>query len=318
MSRKKVLISHPMSTNIMDRIRRIHDADCISSYTDKYQETYDRVKGYDALFAINILVDAKMIDRGTDLKLISNYAVGYDNIDVAHAKANQIVVANIPDSTSRATAEYAMALILDLLRKITLNDRMIKENQLTDWSTTDHYGHSPADKTLGILGLGRIGKILARQAQVFGMHVIYHNRNQIITALEKDLNVRYVTLKELFNTSDVLSINTPLTPQTHHIVNHDKLSLMKPSAYLVNTGRGDLIDHSALISALTNQQIAGAALDVFPDEPVVPDALKSMDNVILSPHNGTGTHEDRMAMWEESWGNIVAFFNNQKMTGRVV
>ena len=316
--RKRILVSHPIDEQTLERVRTIHDVDCISSIPHKYEETLERIGDYDALFAQNVRVDQQMIDQGARLDLISNYAVGFDNIDVAYAKEKGIAVGNIPNSTSSATAEYCMTLILNLLRKVSLNDYLIKQNILIDWTTKNHYGHSPNGKVLGILGMGRIGKILSRQARVFGMKVIYHNRRQLDQSEESQLDVRYVDQATLFSQCDVLSVNAPLTEETYHIVDATNLRLMKDTAWIVNTARGDLINHEDLIAALTSGQLAGAALDVFPQEPVVPEALKSMSNVILSPHNGTGTLEDRAAMWEETWGNIVAFYEGRPMTGRVV
>ena len=172
--------------------------------------------------------------------------------------------------------------------------------------------------TLGIIGMGRIGKSLAKRAHACGMQVQYHNRAQLNASVEKECHATYATLEGILGTSDVISIHTPLTPSTKHLINHERLSQMKPTAFLVNTARGGVIDQKALVAALQKGVIAGAGLDVFEDEPQVPHELLQMEQVVLTPHNGTGTYEARQAMLEEALGNITAFLSGEEVGSRIV
>ncbi len=314
---KKILISHPISPKRLEELSSDFQVDCIQSIKTKYDEVLDRVQDYDAIHCIGLKADQRIMDKGHHLQIISNYGVGYDNIDVYYAKSKGIAVANTPISTSRATAEYTLGLILSLLRKITINDRQIRQGLLNDWSLSGQSGNSLSGKTLGIFGMGRIGKEVAHMAKVFGMKVIYYSRTQLDATADQLYGARYVSFDQLMSESDIVSIHAPMTAETYNIIDEQKLKLMKPTSWLINTARGGLVDHNALIQVLQEAKIKGAALDVFPDEPLVPEALLSMDQVILSPHNGTGTKEDRAAMFEESFGNIIAFFEGREMSGRV-
>lgn len=302
-----------MKKERLDQLNNEYHVDCVSTVNNKYDEVLERIKDYHALHAISLKVDQSIIDAGKSLELISNYGVGYDNIDVGLAASRGISVANTPVSTSKATAEYTIGLMIALLRNIALNDRRLRSGKLSEWSSSVQTGYSLRGKQLGILGMGRIGKEVALIAQSLGMKVCYHNRN----ALQSNYLATYLSLEELFKSSDILSIHAPSTPETHHILDAKRIALMKNSAWIINTARGNLIDHDALISGLKEKKIMGAALDVFPNEPNIPSALLKMDNVLLSPHNGTGTFEDRAAMFQESFANIVAFFEGRPMSGKV-
>lgn len=315
--KKKILITHPLSPSRIQALSQSHQVDCISQVETKYQEVMDRVDGYDAILCIGIQADQQIMDKGNRLQIISNYGVGYDNIDVAYAKSKGIAVANTPISTSRATAEYTVGLIISLLRKITINDKKLRQGQLASWSSSVQSGNSLYGKTLGIFGMGRIGKEVALMAKAFGMELIYYSRTKLDTAEEELYDVRYVSFDDLMSTSDIVSIHAPYTAETHHIIDAKQLGLMKQDSWIINTARGGLIDHDALVNILESKKIKGAALDVFPEEPVIPSQLLTMDHVILSPHNGTGTYEDRAAMFAESFDNIIAFFEGREMSGKV-
>ena len=202
--------------------------------------------------------------------------------------------------------------MIDVMRGITSFDKQQRQGNYVK-GIMKNLGASLYGKTLGIYGMGRIGSAVARRAQACGMKVLYHNRNRLSTAIEQQMDVRYVTLDELFSQSDVLSLNAPLTPQTHHVVNNATLSLMKPSAYIINTARGALIDESALISALESGQIAGAGLDVYEFNDTVSAQLLTMDNTVLTPHIGTQTVEGRREMAQFAATNILNFFNGDKV-----
>lgn len=260
---------------------------------------------YDVLLTIfhsHSPVDREIIDAGKRLRLISNYGVGYNNIDTAYAREKGIAVTNTPRSVCNPTAELAMALMLALARRVAECDRRIRTEKESLWGTMKNLGASLENKTLGIVGMGNIGKNVARKAEAFGMRVIYYNRRTEVSGY------RHVPLDTLLQEADFVSLHTPLTTETRHLIGARELSLMKPTAMLINTARGAVIDETALADALRQKRIAGAALDVFENEPHVTDVLYRLDNVVLTPHVGTGTIDTRIAMAEEALANIRNFF----------
>ncbi len=260
---------------------------------------------YDVLLTIfhsHSPVDREIIDAGKRLRLISNYGVGYNNIDTAYAREKGIAVTNTPRSVCNPTAELAMALMLALARRVAECDRRIRTEKESLWGTMKNLGASLENKTLGIVGMGNIGKNVARKAEAFGMRVIYYNRRTEVSGY------RRVPLDTLLQEADFVSLHTPLTTETRHLIGARELSLMKPTAMLINTARGAVIDETALADALRQKRIAGAALDVFENEPHVTDVLYRLDNVVLTPHVGTGTIDTRIAMAEEALANIRNFF----------
>ena len=237
-------------------------------------------------------ITGAMIEGAPKLKIISNYGTGYDRVDVAAASRLGVLVTNIPDYTAWPTAELNMAMILDGRRRLTELDRMLRgvpSDQV--FGMGRFMGRSLVGSVLGIVGMGHVGKVLCQMARALGMIVIYHNRKPITGEAAE-----YVSLEELLRRSDVVSLNCPLTDETRGMIGLAQLSAMKRDALLVNMARGAVMDYEALIHALRNGIIGGAALDVFPDEPAIPPALLSMDNVILSPHIGSNTVEDRVKM----------------------
>lgn len=260
---------------------------------------------YDVLLTIfhsHSPVDREIIDAGKRLRLISNYGVGYNNIDTAYAREKGIAVTNTPRSVCNPTAELAMALMLALARRVAECDRRIRTEKESLWGTMKNLGASLENKTLGIVGMGNIGKNVARKAEAFGMRVIYYNRRTEVSGY------RRVPLDTLLQEADFVSLHTPLTTETRHLIGARELSLMKPTAMLINTARGAVIDETALADALRQKRIAGVALDVFENEPHVTDVLYRLDNVVLTPHVGTGTIDTRIAMAEEALANIRNFF----------
>jgi len=252
-------------------------------------------------------IDSEVIDAAKNLKAISTYSVGYDQIDIKHAAKKGIVVSYTPEVLTRATADLTIALILDLLRRVTEGDRIIRHNKWKtifgpdDFLGTDFYG-----KTLGIFGMGRIGRVVAKRAKGFEMNILYHNRHKLTKNEEKDLRIRYVTLKRLFEESDIITVHTPYTEETHEIVNLQLLKRMKPTALLINTARGKIIKEKDLIFALKKKIIAGAALDVFQKEPIDrKHPLVRMENVVLTPHIGSSTKETRRKMAEIAIENLI-------------
>lgn len=257
---------------------------------------------YDVLLAIfHAPIDREILDAGKKLKLISNYGVGYNNIDIKYAREKGITVTNTPKAVNNPTAELAMALMLSAARRVAECNLRIRTEREDMWGTMRNLGFGMENKTLGIIGMGNIGKNVAHKAEAFGMHVIYHNKRTEVPGY------RRVDLDTLLQESDFITLHTPLTSETHHLIGARELSLMKSTAILVNTARGAVIDEKALADVLVHRRIAGAALDVFEDEPHITETLYGLENVILTPHIGTGTIDARIAMGQEALDNIRNF-----------
>lgn len=273
----------------------------------------ERLPDCDALLSASLKVDREMIERGSQLQIIANYGAGVDKIDVAYAKEKGITVTNTPTAVTEATAELAFGLMHSLLRRITECDRRLRTDPDFQWGMMrEHIGHCLYGKTLGIVGLGKIGKALARRALAARMKVVYHNRNPIFSKFEQESGATYTSLFELLKQADIVSLHTPLTTETHHLLDAEHLSVMKPSAFLINTARGAVVDEQALIKHLKEGKLAGAALDVFEQEPKVPKELLELDNVVLVPHIGTETIESRTEMTHEAANNLLYFFEKKK------
>lgn len=259
---------------------------------------------YDILLSIfSRPIDHEMLDAGKKLKLISNYGVGFNNIDVKYAREKGITVCNTPDSVCNPTAELCMALMLGAARRVTELDRRIRTEKEAMWGVMKNLGFDLAGKTLGIIGMGNIGKNVARKAEAFGMNIIYHNRKSTVDGYRK------TDLDTLLRESDFISLHTPLTDASLHLIGARELGMMKKTAILINTARGAVVDETALSECLKNNQIAGAALDVFEREPHITELLYTLDNVILVPHVGTATIDGRIAMGAEAIKNIRNFID---------
>lgn len=257
-------------------------------------------------------VSKAVIDSAPMLKIIANFGVGYNNIDVQEASRRGIVVCNTPNAVTEPTAEMAMGLLLDVVRRISETDRGLRSDPNFKWGMMENLGAGLYGKSIGIIGMGRIGRALARRAVAFGMKVIYYNRNRLSAELERLVGAQYVDLKTLLSESDVVSLNCPLTPETTHLINEDALKQMKQGAYIVNTARGPVIDEKALVKYLKNGKIAGAGLDVFEREPIIEPELLELNQVVLTPHNATGTVDTRIETALEASENILRFFNGEK------
>lgn len=261
---------------------------------------------YDILLAIfSRPIDREIIDAGKKLKLISNYGVGYNNIDIQYARKKGITVCNTPESVCDPTAELCMALLLGIARRIGEFDRRIRTEREGMWGVMKNLGYGLKGKTLGIIGMGHIGQNVACKAAAFGMNILYYNRKTEVPDYKK------TDLDSLLKESDFISIHTPLTEATHHLIGERELGLMKKTAFLINTARGAVIDEEVLSRFLEKRQIAGAALDVFEREPHITELLYSLDNVILVPHIGTATYDGRIAMAQEALDNIQNYLNGK-------
>ncbi|MCD6201629.1 MAG: dihydrofolate reductase [Bacteroidales bacterium] len=256
----------------------------------------------------------ELIEKAGRLKILSNYGAGVDNINLALATEKGIVVTNTPDQVTEPTAELAMTLMLSLARRVTEMDRKLRQDKhQVRWGVMENLGFTLENKTLGIIGMGRIGKATARRARAFGMKIVYCNRHRLPENEEKKLETRYLTLDTLLQTADVVSLHIPLTKETRHLIGEKELELMKPSAILVNTARGAVVNEQALIRALQERIIAGAALDVFENEPEIPDALLQMDHVVAVPHIGTAAWEIRVEIGRQAARNILDFFSGKTL-----
>jgi len=259
-------------------------------------ELLEGVKDADALLCLlTDKISRDVLEAGKNLKIVSNYAVGYDNIDVDAATELGIIVTNTPGVLTDATAELAWALLFAVARRIVEADKFTRAGKFKGWHPTLLLGFELKGKTLGIIGAGRIGTAMALKSKGFKMKVLYFSRHRN-ERLERELGAKMVSLDELLKESDFVSLHVPLTSETFHLIGERELNLMKPTAILINTSRGAVVDEQALIKALQNRRIAGAGLDVFENEPEVPDELKKLENVVITPHIGSATHNARESM----------------------
>ena len=273
------------------------------------EELQEMIPGYDALIPVfGFEIDKKLIDRGEKLKIIANFGVGYNNIDVEAATERGIRVTNTPRTVIEPTAELAFSLLLSLTRRITELDRRLRNREPVKWEVMANLGHTLQGKTLGIIGMGNIGKSFALKAKAFGMNILYHSRTPLSITDENTYGETLIDFDRLIAESDVVSLHTPLTDDTHHLLNEQTFQNMKRGAFIINTARGAQIHEEALIRYLQNGHLAGAGLDVFEFEPNISDGLLNLDNVVVVPHIGTANYETRKAMAEEAANNIVRYF----------
>lgn len=276
-------------------------------------ELLRRVRGADAILSLlTDTIDAAVMDAaGHRLKIIANYAVGFDNVDVKAATARKIVVTNTPGVLTEAVAEHTVALMMAVARRVPESDVFMRTGKYQGWEPELLLGMELKGKTLGIVGLGRIGFRVAEMAvKGMGMKVVY-NDVKPNADFEKQFEGRYLKLDSLLRASDVVSIHVPLLPTTKHLVNAKKFVMMKPSAILINTSRGPIVDEKALVVALRRKQIAGAGLDVFEFEPKLAPGLSKLSNVVLTPHTASATVEARQAMSRLAAENIVAVLSGK-------
>lgn len=253
------------------------------------------------------------------VKLIANYGAGVDHVDIRAAYARGIAVTNTPDVLTEDTADMTMAMILCVPRRLTEGERVLRAGEWPGWSPTWMLGHRVSGKRLGILGMGRIGQAVARRARGFNMSIHYHNRRRLHPDVEAELEATYhESLDQMLARMDFITVHCPHTPATFHLLSARRLKLMPPHAYVVNTARGEIIDEVALIRMLRNRELAGAALDVFENEPRVNPKLLQLDNVILLPHLGSSTIEGRIGMGECVLINIKSFVDGHKPPNRVL
>ena len=305
---KKVLLTRKLHDFALNDLKKHYDVEIHLGKIPMPKETLlKKIKDKDGLICFPYdNIDKDILSAAKKLKTISTYSVGYDHIDVKCARKQNISIGYTPEVLTDATADLTFALILDLLRRITEGDRIIRKGRWTQiYGAYDYVGNDVSGKTLGILGLGRIGTAVAKRARVFGMRIIYHNRHRPTKNTEKSLDAKYVTCNQLFEKSDVLSIHVPYTKETHELVNIKLIKKMKKTSFIINTARGKIIKEDDLIDALQKKIIAGVALDVFRKEPInLDNPLTKMQNVVLAPHIGSSTAETRKKMAEITVMNL--------------
>jgi len=297
-----ILVTRKLPASVISRLEEAGDVDLYSGDgAISADELRARVEGKDALVCmLTEQIDKSVIDRASQLKIIANVAVGYNNIDVAYARSRGIEVTNTPDVLTEAVADFTWALMLAVTRRLAEGDRLVRRGAWKGWGFDFMLGSELKGKQLGLVGLGRIGRAVAARAPAFGMSVVYTSRRETELAGAQSLS-----LDRLLNTSDVVSLHVPLTAETRHLLDRRAFTRMKRSAYLINTSRGPVVDEEALAWALQQRLIAGAALDVYEHEPAVHPDLLMLENVLLVPHLASGTTETRTAMADLAVENVT-------------
>ncbi|GLV53334.1 D-glycerate dehydrogenase [Dictyobacter sp. S3.2.2.5] len=286
------------------------------------EELLRRAPSHDYLLCLlTDTIDARVLEACASatprLKLVANMAVGYNNIDVKAATRQQIMVSNTPGVLSDTTADLAFSLLLATARRVPEAERFLRAGKFTGWGPLLFCGAEVHGSTLGIIGAGRIGQLMAKRAGGFDMHVRYYNTRRLPADIEASYRLTYVELEELLRQSDFVSLHVPYAPTTHHLIGERELALMKSSAILINTARGPVVDEKALVHALQSGRIAGAGLDVFEHEPAVEPELLSMENVVLVPHIASASFKTRTRMAMMAAENIVAHVQGQRPPNQV-
>jgi len=310
----KVIVTGRIPKAALEKLRAEHEVDAWDDEQSiSREELLGKVAGADALVTLlTERVDAELLEAaGPQLQVVSNVAVGYDNIVVADCTARGVRATNTPGVLTEATADIAFGLILMATRRLGEGERLIRSGTPWKWGMFFLLGSSLQGKTLGVVGMGGIGQATARRAKAFGMEVVYQSRSEIDPAIAAELGARRVELDELLAVSDVVSLHCPYGPYTHHLIGAEQLAAIKPEAYLVNTARGPIVDEAALAQALREGAIAGAGLDVFEKEPAVHPDLLELENVALVPHLGSSTVETRTAMAVLASENTLAVLRGE-------
>ncbi len=317
-----VTLTRKLPDSVETRMRELFDAKLNDKDTPFSQEQLKK-----AVAAANVLVptvtdriDAEIIAAaGSNLKLIASFGTGVDHIDLKAAHAAGITVTNTPGVLTEDTADVAMALILSVPRRIIEGDALVRRSSWTGWSPTGMLGHRINGKRLGIIGMGRIGQAVARRARGFGMSIHYHNRRPVHADIAAELEAtHWDDLGQMLSRMDIISINCPYTKATHHLLSREKLELIQPHAYLVNTSRGGLVDEDALADLLKLRRIAGAGLDVYENEAAISKKLIDLKNTVLLPHIGSATIESRLSMGDKVIINIQTFNDGHTPPDRVI
>lgn len=296
-----ILVTRSLPSSVIARLQEMGSVDLNSESSLSAEALRQRVSDKDALVCVlTDIINKSVIDAGSKLKVVANVAVGFNNIDIAYARARGIVVTNTPDVLTESVADFTWAMILAITRRLAEGERLLRRGDWKGWALDFMLGTELKGKQLGLVGFGRIARAVAARAPAFGMRVAYTDVMSVAGPFEQ------MTLDRLLNTSDVVSLHVPLTPETRHLIDRRTLARMKRSAYLVNTARGPVLDEEAVVWALQQRLIAGAALDVFENEPAVHSDLLTLENVLLVPHLASATTETRTAMANLAVDNVAA------------
>jgi len=308
MAKPKILVTREVFDETLDYLRGHCDVQDNQADTPLTPEALaSAVAGKDGLMCcLTDRVDAALLQKAPQLKVVANIAVGYNNIDVPACTTRGVMATNTPGVLDDSTADLAWALILGTARRITEVERRVRNGEWTGWRLKQWLGVDVHHATLGIIGMGRIGQVIARRALGFDMKVLYHNRNRIAPELEQKCNAAYATLDDVLGQSDFVVLQVPYSPATHHLIGAAQLAKMKRSAILINSTRGGVVDDAALVEALKKGAIRGAGLDVFENEPKLHAGFLALDNVVLAPHVGSSTEATRKAMAMLAAKNLVA------------
>ena len=322
LSNPRVIITRELSDAVQQRMCELFDA--VPNYADTPFSRDDLIA---AMADCDVLVptvtdhiDAEMIANAPDrLRLIASFGAGVDHIDLAAARAKKILVTNTPGVFTEDTADMTMALILSAPRRLSDGEKLIRSGQWEGWKPSGMLGHCIGGKKLGIIGMGRIGQAVARRASGFGLSIFYHNRRQLAPAVEESLRASFVAdLDELIRECDIITLHCPHTAETHEMINAERIGMMNPSTYLINSARGDLVDEDALIEALQNERIGGAGLDVYQNEPDIDPRFLTLKNTVLLPHMGSATFEGREASGERVITNIRVWADGHRPPDQVL
>lgn len=320
--RPRIRITRKLLPSVEDRMRELFDAEFNSDDEPMTREQLiEAISDCDVLVpTVTDSIDASLLAAApARLKLIANYGAGVNHIDLAAAKAKGIIVTNTPGVFTDDTADLTMALILNVPRRLGEGHRAMRAGEWQGWRPTGMLGHRISGKTLGIIGLGRIGEAVAVRAKAFGLNIIYNKRQRLPLSVEEELGVSFEPdLDRLVARSDIITLHCPLTAETDKIINAERIALMKPDAYIINSSRGELIDEDALITALETGRVAGAGLDVYTHEPAVDPRWFNIPNVVLLPHLGSATFEGREASGERVITNIRVWADGHRPPDQVL
>lgn len=321
-SKTKVIVTRKLPDSIETRMAELFDVKLnLKDVPLSKKELIAAVQEADVLVpTVTDTIDAEVIEAaGENLKMIANFGAGVDHIDVAAAQAKSIVVSNTPGVLTEDTADLTMALLLSVPRRLFEGEKILRAGNWSGWTPTFLMGHRIQGKRLGIIGMGRIGQAVARRAKAFNMSVHYHKRTRLPEQTEAELEATYWDdLDQMLARMDFISVNCPLTEDTHHLLNRERLKKLQPHAIVVNTARGEIVNEEALAEFIEMGRIAGAGLDVFEEEPQINPKLLELDNVVLLPHMGSATVEARVAMGEKVLINIRTFMDNHRPPDRVL
>ena len=310
----KIFITRKISEDVMQILESMGTVEVYQGERPIPREKLlEGVKEAEALYCmLTDRVNKEIIEAAPRLRIVANMAVGVDNIDILACKERGIVVTNTPGVLTNATADLTWSLLLAVSRNIVNGDRYMREGKFVGWGPLLFVGGDYFGKNLGIIGMGRIGQAVARRGQGFGMNMIYYQRNRLPDKVERELGAKYLSMEEVIREADYLTLHLPYYPQVHHLIIQEKLGMMKPTAYLINTARGAHVDEKALVEHLKARRIAGAALDVYENEPQLASGLADLDNVVLAPHMGSASVSTRHQMALMVAKDIAAVLNGEE------